>query len=68
MNAEITTNIDSILNFAKEHMTPVEPGEEYQEPNVPELEQMDPEDMKDMEIELWIVCEKRKWEFACEVD
>ena len=56
MNAEITTNVDSILNFAKEHMTPVEPGEEYEEPKVPELEQKDPEDMSDMEIELWSVC------------
>lgn len=52
MNAEITTNVDSILNFAKEHMTPVEPGEEYEEPKVPELEHKDPEDMSDMEIEL----------------
>ena len=48
--------MDSILNFAKEHMTPVEPGEEYEEPKVHELEYKDPEDMSDMEIELWSVC------------
>ena len=63
MNAEITTNVDSILNFAKEHMTPVEPGEEYEEPKVPELEHKDPEDMSDMEIELWGVCLRQEGEW-----
>ena len=37
-------------------MTPVEPGEEYEEPTVPELEAYDPEDTSDNEVELCIVC------------
>ena len=60
MKAEITTSVDSILKYAREHMSPVEPGEEYEEPRVPELETKDPEDMSDVEIELWSVCLRRK--------
>ena len=52
--------MDSILKYAREHMSPVEPGEEYEEPRVPELETKDPEDMSDVEIELWSVCLRRK--------